>query len=267
MYRLGLRLTLRSGQEALVRLVLTTTAVAVGVVILLAVLADFHAFQTTNNKPRWQATEGIASSSAPASSQELWSYSNDIFKGQTIERLDVAALGSDAPVPPGISKLPTAGQFYASPALAKLLATVPPDELGDRFPGLQVGTIGHEGLNSPDELAIYIGYKPAALAAIPTTMRVDKIANGPQTSTWTNYFRYAFGVGLIAFVFPILILIGTATRLAAARREERYAAMRLVGATPLQISIISFSGCSSRCTVRRYIRHRNIFSLTALFGR
>ena len=34
-----------------------------------------------------------------------------------------------------------------------------------------------------------------------------------------------------AFLFPILILVGTATRLAAARREERYAALRLVGAT------------------------------------
>ena len=40
-------------------------------------------------------------------------------------------------------------------------------------------------------------------------------------------------------LFPILILIGTATRLAAARREERYAALRLVGATTRQISVIS----------------------------
>lgn len=37
----------------------------------------------------------------------------------------------------------------------------------------------------------------------------------------------------------MLIFIGTATRLAATRREQRFAAMRLVGATPRQISLIS----------------------------
>ena len=37
----------------------------------------------------------------------------------------------------------------------------------------------------------------------------------------------------------MLIFIGTATRLSAARREQRFAAMRLVGATPRQISLIA----------------------------
>jgi len=38
MYRLGLRLTLHSGREPLVRLLVTAAAVAVGVAIMLAVL-------------------------------------------------------------------------------------------------------------------------------------------------------------------------------------------------------------------------------------
>ena len=46
-------------------------------------------------------------------------------------------------------------------------------------------------------------------------------------------------VGALALLFPVLIFIGTATRLAAARREQRFAAMRLVGATPRQVSAIS----------------------------
>ena len=33
-----------------------------------------------------------------------------------------------------------------------------------------------------------------------------------------------------ALLMPVLIFIGTATRLSAARREQRFAAMRLVGA-------------------------------------
>ena len=40
-------------------------------------------------------------------------------------------------------------------------------------------------------------------------------------------------------MLPVLILIATASRLSAARREERFAAMRLVGATPRQISVVS----------------------------
>jgi cell division protein FtsX len=42
-----------------------------------------------------------------------------------------------------------------------------------------------------------------------------------------------------ALLFPVLIFIGTATRLTAARREQRFAAMRLIGATPRQVSVIS----------------------------
>ena len=43
----------------------------------------------------------------------------------------------------------------------------------------------------------------------------------------------------MALVLPVLILIATASRLSAVRREERFASMRLVGATPRQISTIS----------------------------
>ncbi len=241
MYRLGLRLTLRSGREPFVRLLVTAAAVAVGVAIMLAVLADFHAFEVTNNRPSWETTQGqpVAADHAPAARSELWNYSNDIYAGQTIERLDVASLGPGAPVPPGISALPASGQYYASPALAALIRTVPRDELGDRFGGRLAGTIGRRALTGPDELVIYIGCAPSKLAGLPATMVVDRINAAPGRQVWSSYFRDAFIGGALAFLFPILILVGTATRLAAARREERYAALRLVGATSGQIGVIA----------------------------
>ena len=241
MYRLGLRLTLRSGREAFVRLVVTAVAVAIGVAVMLAVLADFHAFTTTNNRPSWQSTtgRGLTPNYAAATKSELWNYSDDIYRGQTIDRLDVTGLGPHAPVPPGISHLPAAGQYYASPALAALIRSTPASELGDRFPGRLIGTIGPQALSGPGELAIYIGYAPSKLSTLPTTVLVSRIATAPGRQVWTHYFRDAFIVGAIAFAFPILILVGTATRLAAARREERYAALRLVGATSRQISVVS----------------------------
>jgi len=241
MYRLGLQLILKGGREALVRLVLTTVAVAVGVAILLGVFADYHAFEKTSNRPSWESTSGTAVSAVPksASNAMLWNYSENIYKGQFIEQLNLAALGQNAPVLPGIQKLPGAGQYYASPALAKLLSTVPKGELGDRFHGTQIGTIGEAALSFPNELAVYDGYTPGQLAQQQGTIEVTHIATAAQLQGTTGIYKDAFGIGALAILFPLLLLINTATRLSAARREERYAAMRLIGATPHQINVIA----------------------------
>jgi hypothetical protein len=239
MIRLGLRLTLHSGREAFTRLLLTTVAVALGVAVLLGVFAEFHAFQADANRSCWECTQGAPVPKVMPARGELWNYSVDYFEGRTIERLDVAALGPGAPVPPGVSRLPGPGQYEVSPALAALLRTVPADELGDRFPGSLAGTLGDAALSSPDELAVYVGYQPAALAAVPGTRLVTAIGTAPGPEVFTPFFRYAFGVGVLAVLFPVLILIGTATRLAAARREERFAALRLAGATPRDISVVA----------------------------
>ena len=251
MLRLGLQLTLHSGREALVRLLVTTAAVAVGVALLLGVLAEFHAFRAQSNQPCWSCTTGSPVPATIPAHGELWNDSVDFYQGQTLARLDVAALGADAPVPPGISKLPAAGQYYASPALAALLRTVPADELGDRFPGTMVGTIGDAGLTGPGQLVVYIGYPPKAMAvstgyvppkalnAIGGTRWVTSIATAPAREVFTPFFRYAFGVGVLAVLFPMLVLISAATRLAASRREERFAAIRLVGGTPADIRVIA----------------------------
>jgi hypothetical protein len=239
MIRLGLQLTLHSGREAFVRLLVTAAAVAVGVALLLGVLAEFHAFQANANQACWSCTQGASVPSALPAHGELWNDSVDFYQGQTITRLDVAALGSGAPVPPGIARLPAPGEYYASPALAALLRTVPADELGDRFPGRLAGTIGQQALNGTNDLVIYIGYTPAAVNAIPGTSWVTSISTAPASEVFTPFFRYAFLVGVLAVVFPMLVLISTATRLAADRREERFAALRLVGGTPADIRVIA----------------------------
>ncbi len=239
MVRLGLRLTLHSGRESFVRLILTTAAVAIGVALLLAVLAEFHAFQASSNQACWSCTTGSEIPAALPAKGDLWNNSVDFYNGQSIDRLDIAPLGPSAPVPPGISKLPGPGQYYASPALAALLRSAPADELGDRFPGKMIGTIGESALNSPGDLVIYVGYAPSAERTIDGTEWVTAINTAPAQEVFTPYFRYAFGVGVLAVLFPILILIGTATRLAAARREERFAAIRLVGGTPRDIGVFA----------------------------
>lgn len=242
MNRLGLRLTLRSGREAAVRLLVTMGAVAIGVAVLLSVLADYHAYQVTSRRPSWESTTGTQAAPADPSSAELWNYSESIYQGRFIETLDVAALGPGAPRIPGLSALPGPGEYVPSPALATLLATVPADQLGDRFlpgGGKQVGSLGEAALPGPTALAIVVGYTPAQLQAVPGTTVVTHIVNAPHLQGTTQIYRFAFAIGAVLLLFPLLILVGTATRLATARREERYAAMRLVGATPHQINVIA----------------------------
>jgi FtsX-like permease family len=239
---LGLRLSLRGGREARIRLALIAAAVAVGVVVLLTVMAGLHAFQATNDRPCWECTQGTALTGHDTTNDtdaELWNYSRDSFNGKPIKRLDVAALGPHAPVVPGIPRLPSAGQYYASPALAKLLAATPHDRLGARYPGSQAGVIGRAALAGPEELTIIIGRTPAQLAASAATVRVDRIETEPAVNRVRNLYRYGFGLVAIALLFPVLVLIGLAMRLAAARREQRFAALRLVGATPRQTSVIA----------------------------
>ncbi len=242
MFRLGLRLVLRTGRESLARLVVIACAVAIGVALLLVVLADFHGFEAASSQQCWECTTGAAltgGKAKPAANAELWNYTEDFFKGQPIKKLEVAALGPDAPVVPGIARLPRAGSYYASPALARLLHSVPHDELGARYPGTLAGLVAPAALSGPDDLVIIIGRPAAELARMPATRRVDTISTAPRVNGSTTLYQYGFGMVAVGLVFPLLTLIGTATRLAAARREERFAAFRLVGATPRQVSVIA----------------------------
>jgi hypothetical protein len=232
MFRLGFHLTLRGGREGLVRLLVTTVAVGVGVGLLLSVLAMFQAYRSTIDRPCWECTSSGAGSL-------LWNYSQDYYDGATVERLDVAALAPDAPTMPGLAHMPSAGQYFASPALARLLADAPRDRLGARFPGTLSGTVGAAALDSPDELVIVVGRPAADLRTLPRTIRVAAVDTDPRGLGTSQFYQFGFALGTVALLVPMMVLIGNATRIAAARREERYAAMRLVGATRRQIGLFA----------------------------
>jgi hypothetical protein len=239
----SLRLAVAGGREAVTRLVVIAAAVAVGVGLLVSALAGINAVETQNARYAWLNT----GAGAPPQGPLWWRLASDYYQGQTIARVDVATSGPDAPVPPGIPRLPGPGEFYASPALADLLRATPGDQLGDRFPGRQAGTIGPSALPAPDSLIIVIGRTPDEVSRLPDAKRVGTIQTTSPSDGCSNCFVgvRADGMALIlsvvagALLFPLLIFVGTATRLAAARREQRFAAMRLVGATPRQVSVVA----------------------------
>ncbi|MFF0097222.1 FtsX-like permease family protein [Streptomyces canus] len=255
MIRLGLRLTLSGGREAAARLAVIVAAVALGVGLLLSILAAINATATQNSRNAWlntgSGTRTPSQSAAKADTDPLWWLLRaDHFDGKTIGRVDVAATGPNSPVPPGLSRLPGPGEFYASPALGKLLHSTPAAELADRYPGHQIGTVGNAALPGPDSLVVVIGHRADQLAKQHDATQVTTITTAsPSSCNGTNCavragiddrgIKLILSVAGTALIFPVLILIGTATRLAAARREQRFAAMRLVGATPRQISTLS----------------------------
>jgi hypothetical protein len=256
---LGLRLVLSGGREAVTRLVVLAVAVGLGVGLLLTAVAGTNAVTTWNNSHAWLWTGTSAVPPGPAAgiAPLWWHPSGDTFDGQQIDRFDVAATGTSSPVPPGITHDPGPGQYYASPALAALLRSTPANQLADRYPGRLAGTIGDAALSSPNSLIIIIGHTPAQLAGTSDSVQVTSIATtvpgrfddqlNPKGLAYmpTNAGIESSGIDLILSVValgmltPVLIFIATATRLSAARREQRFAAMRLAGATRKQVSLLA----------------------------
>ncbi|MEU6236545.1 FtsX-like permease family protein [Kitasatospora sp. NPDC047058] len=245
----ALRLAVSGGREAVSRLVMIAGAVAVGVGLLLSTLASINAVDKANERVLW-TNSGAASRTETAPVDPLWWWDHgDNFDGREIFRVDVAATGPTGPVPPGLDRLPAPGEYYASPALADLLRTTPAVELGDRFPGRMAGVLGDEALPSPDSLYVIEGRTPAEIEHLPGASRVTTIATAlppscehddcPGLGVRGDAMTLILSVVAGALIFPVVMFIGTATRLSAATREQRYAAMRLVGATPRQVSVIS----------------------------
>ena len=250
MISLALRLTVAGGREALTRLIAIVLAVAMGVALLLAALAGINAVNAQNARYAWLETGFTAESRTATQGIDplWWQVTGDTYDGKTIARVDVAATGPHAPIPPGIAHLPGPGEFYASPAMTTLLRTIPAAQLGDRYGGREVGTITNSALPAPDSLIIVIGRTVADLSRSGLAERVTAISTTVPSSCSdcpaaiginANGITLVLSVVALAILFPVLILIATATRLAATRREQRFAAMRLVGATPRQVSLIS----------------------------
>jgi hypothetical protein len=246
----GLRLTLRGGREAVLRLALIAIAVAMGTGLLLTTLAGINAVHAQNDRYAWLETGTAGAHSAPAPGVDplWWRLSTDEFDGTQIGRVDVAATGPHSPVPPGMSRLPAPGEYFASPRLARLLRATPAPQLADRYPGRLAGTLGDAALPAPDSLIVVVGRPAGQAAHLVGAERVTSIStiapdqcNGPcyDIGLNENGIELILAIVTAAMLFPILVFISAATRLSAARREQRFAAMRLVGATPRQIAVIS----------------------------
>lgn len=242
MIRLAARLAIAGGSEPLVRLVVTAIGVALGVTLLLFAAVAFPALHAHDVRRAWikTSTRNLRPAQREAATQPLlWRVRIDTFEKHDITWVDVAALGLRAPLPPGLARLPGPGELAVSPALARLLRSTPPALLGDRFAGRVVATVGNQALVSPDQLVIFAGHDPAALRAGIGVVQVRSIESATPGLKANGFLRVMAVIGIVGLLVPVAVFVATATRLAAARREQRLAALRLVGATAGQTATVA----------------------------
>ena len=226
MNRLGLRLALAGGGRALV---LTAVGVALGTAVLLLALTINTAIEARAERLGWRQPTAFATD--PAATQTLVTYVNDAYGDRPLFRVLVAGTDAGAPVPPGLPSLPNPGTSYLSPALADLVAQEPVELLGRRF-GEVVGVIGDRALADPTELVAIIGVTPEDLAL--GSIGLTSFEAAGDVPTPEGFLRTAMAIGIVGLLAPVGVFVATATRLSAARRAERLAAVRLVGASPAQ---------------------------------
>lgn len=237
--RLGLRLAVAGGRESLLRLAVTAIGVGVGVLLLLISLTGQSAAQGRAERSGWRSADARTPATAPDAA--LFLSVTDYHNGTAMSRAYVAALGPRPPVPPGLERLPRPGEVAVSPAMRRLLESTPDDQLDDRYPGGVTTTIGDAGLAHPDELVALIGRTPDELGEVRSRSLHVVRGFGSPPSGYAYYLalRVFLLVGAVLLLVPVVVFVVMATRVAAAQREQRLAAIRLVGATRMQAGVVA----------------------------
>lgn len=185
------------------------------------------------------ATDGRTAAGVPepiplTTGHILLGFPTDVFRDHSISRRDIAALPTTTVKLPGIDAPPAPGEYYASPALQRMIDSTPADELGDRY-GKFAGTIDDTALPGPDALVVITGVTEAQIRQGPAAMLVTEFTTNPYGES-ASLYRTALLAGGIAVLFPVLLLVSIATGLGAAQRRERFATLRLIGASPRLVS-------------------------------
>ncbi|CAM3955710.1 FtsX-like permease family protein [Kibdelosporangium persicum] len=226
---------LRGDSRSRMSALFTAIGVAVGVTLVLWLATVPGALQSRADRESWRnptfsSQERFDQQSADAA--VLVAKTRDNVGQREIQRFDVAGLKPDVPVAAGIPGLPGPGEVLLSPALADLAGTKPADQLADRFKGTVVGRIGPEALMFPDELVAIVGHDPSEM---PNAMPRDGLTGTGSPGSVNKLLVFLSQIGIVVLIAPCLVLVASAARLTAARRERRLAALRLAGATPQQV--------------------------------
>lgn len=240
------------------RLALITGSVAIGVAILLSFTAVFNAMIKSDvSRQAWISNALLSylgsghKTIAGVDPVYLANSQNDIYGTQNIRVLDMQASKPNSSTTPDVfpgQKAPKSGEYYASPALAELIKDNSDDHLGWRYGKTMIGTIPESALTGRDVLMAIRGSNYQVKgdnilidgASVPTESAsvysfvppTEKVAQ----STKQKLAQSVVYMGIIILLFPVIMLVSIATRLGSVQREQRYAALRLIGTTSRQVT-------------------------------
>ena len=252
MFTLVIALLRGGGRRTALDLGLTVVGTAIPVAITLLVVGTVTGFQEREDAMAWREPTAVAD--AEASALQLRRY--EPWRGERIDVVEFRSLGPDAPVPPGMDRFPSPGEIWVSPALERLLDSEEASALlPSRLGGEIAGVLGPEALSHQDELVAVVGNPdleetpPEDLLGldhrilggfVPSdVVAIDRFASEGTDPGLPTQYRVAAWIAGVLLVAPSVALIGAAARLTATRRSRRLAALRLVGATSGQVTLLA----------------------------
>ena len=238
------RLVIAGDRSSRRRLLGIVAGVMVGITIFLMLAAASQAFGERSRRSTWHQPVStnptyLEPDTVLTPTTAVIASSTDYYEGRVITIMLVAATPDTSVRIPGSDVMPRPGQYLASPALAELIDSTPADQLGERY-GEQVGTLSNDAVEGPDSLVAVIGADQSQVLGrqgpgMPPQVVTELVGHDYASQVW----RIVAAIGAIATLVPVLLLITIVTDLGAAQRAERFATLRLIGATPGQVARIA----------------------------
>ncbi|MFI1014808.1 FtsX-like permease family protein [Streptomyces sp. NPDC020965] len=225
----GLRFAVSGGREGWTRTLLTALGVGLGVAVLLVAAAVPAILSARDDRGAARDDFAHGAPVEPTAETILTGRADTIYRGQEIYGRLIQADGDKPLLPPGLNELPAPGAMVVSPELRKLLGSPEGALLKERLSYRISGTIGEAGLLGPRELAYYAGSDDLVADDFNPT-RIDSIGGTRLSEPLSPSLMLMVIITFVVLLMPVAVLIATAVRFGGERRDQRLAALRLVGA-------------------------------------
>ncbi|QDQ16550.1 FtsX-like permease family protein [Streptomyces spectabilis] len=228
---MGLRFAVGGGRQGWTRTILTAVGVGLGVALLLgaASVPDMLNKRDARSTARTPLAEMNGKQVEPGDTSVLSINVSTDFRDSEVMGRMLRADGAHPALPPGLDALPKAGEMLVSPALRDLMNSSGGKLLKERFSQYrQVGTIGDAGLTHPKELYYYLGSD--SLIKSDGAYRSQSFGYKEPAEPLDPLLVVLIVLICVVLLTPVVIFIGTAVRFGGERRDQRLAALRLVGA-------------------------------------
>jgi hypothetical protein len=230
---LGVRLAVGSGRtvkSSLVRLTLVTIGIGLSTAVMLLLATVTTALSHSSDRVAARKPVYSTAGQAPLlEAERLMPYGDSAG----INVIYLEPLTQAAPVPPGLRSIPAPGEMVVSPAFAKILSS--DGNLRARFDQRIVGTVGSDGLQSPDELWAYAGATGLKEHGESVSGFGGERSLGPRQGP----MLFLGVLGVLVVLIPLLVFVASSSRIAGAERERRLSALRLAGASSRQVHRIA----------------------------